>query len=287
VLKVKPPDGYPPEQGRYVRGNDYSPVAVCVILDTFDFAIPAELTELVMAGADAGAALTGMLKTENIGLEKMICNIVGNPNIRYIVLCGRESPGHLPGESLLALKEDGLTDTKQIIGSAAPTPYLHNIPMELTERFRNQIASIVNLLCQAGEKNTGVPGLDPKVIEKAVWSCFQEEPVSFMSYKLYDIGAYREPAICHKIVSKLSQPQQDITQPGKSKLNMGFVLLKFLPKTNCRECGKRTCLAFAIELAKGKCQPDDCPTLGQPEFAADRRALAKLLEETVKGTEDA
>jgi tetrahydromethanopterin S-methyltransferase subunit A len=278
VLKVKPPDGYPPEQGRYVRGNDYSPAAVCVILDTFDFAIPPELNELVMAGVDWGAALSGMLQTENIGLEKMICNIVGNPNIRYIVLCGRESPGHLPGESLLALKENGVTDTKQIIGSAAPTPYLHNIPMELIERFRNQVTSIVNLLCQPGEKDTSVAGLDPKVIEKAVWSCYQEEPVPFMGHKLYDIGAYPEPAICHKIASKLSQPQQDILQPGKSRLAMGLVLHRFLPKTNCRKCSKRTCLAFAIELAKGKCQPDDCPILSQPEFAADRQALIKLLE---------
>src|SRR4030043_488298 len=215
MLKVKPPDGYPPEEGRYVRGNDYSPVAVCVILDTFDFAIPSELNELVMTGTDTGAALSGMLQTENIGLEKIICNVVANPNIRYIVLCGRESPGHLPGESLLALKENGVTDTKQIIGSAAPTPYLHNIPMELTERFRNQIASIVNLLCQPGEKDTSLGGLNPKVVEKAVWSCYQEEPMSFMGHKLYDIGAYPEPAICHKIASQLSQPQQDILQPGK------------------------------------------------------------------------
>lgn len=278
MLKVKPPDGYPPEQGRYVRGNDYSPVAVCVILDAFDFAIPPELNELVMAGVDSGAALSGMLQTENIGLEKMICNIGGNPNIRYIVLCGRESPGHLPGESLLALKGNGVSDTKQIIGSAAPTPYLHNIPMELIERFRNQIAGIVNLLCQPGEKDASLAGLDPKVIEKAVWSCYQEEPVLFMGHKLHDIGAYPEPVICHKIASKLSEPQQDILQPGKSRLAMGLVLHKFLPRTNCRECGKRTCLAFAIELAKGKCRLEQCPILDQPEFAADRQALAKLLE---------
>jgi tetrahydromethanopterin S-methyltransferase subunit A len=57
MLKVKPPNGYPPEEGRYVRGNDYSPVAVCVILDTFDSAIPAELNELVTVGVDCGAAL--------------------------------------------------------------------------------------------------------------------------------------------------------------------------------------------------------------------------------------
>jgi tetrahydromethanopterin S-methyltransferase subunit A len=278
MLKVKPPDGYPPEEGRYVRGNDYSPVAVCVILDTFDFAIPSELNELVMAGTDSGAAISGMLQTENIGLEKMICNIVANPNIRYILLCGRESPGHLPGESLLALKENGVTDAKQIIGTRAPTPHLYNIPLELIERFRNQIVSVINLLCQPGEKDTSVPGLNPKVIEKAVWSCYQEEPVVFMGYTLYDIGAYPEPAICHKITSKLSQPQQDILQPGKSKLGMGLVLHKFLPKTNCKKCGKRTCLAFAIELAKGKCRLEECPILDQPEFANDRQALAKLLE---------
>jgi hypothetical protein len=57
MLKVKPPDGYPPEEGRYVRGNDYSPVAVCVILDTFDFAIPVGLKGLVMTGLDSGATL--------------------------------------------------------------------------------------------------------------------------------------------------------------------------------------------------------------------------------------
>ena len=278
MLKVKPPDDYPPEEGRYVRGNDYSPVALCVILDTFDFAIPVDLNELVMAGVDSGAALSGMLQTENIGLEKMVCNIVANPNVRYIVLCGRESPGHLPGESLLALKENGFTETKQIIGTKAPTPHLYNIPLELIERFRNQIMSVINLLCPPGETDINVPGLNPKVIEKAVWSCYQEEPVPFMGCTLYDMGAYPEPAIYHKIASKLSQPQQDILQPGKSKLAMGLVLHKFLPRTNCRTCGKRTCLAFAIELAKGKCHLEECPMLDQPEFAADRQALAKLLE---------
>jgi len=32
MLKVQPAFGYPPEEGRYLRGNDYSPVAVAVIL---------------------------------------------------------------------------------------------------------------------------------------------------------------------------------------------------------------------------------------------------------------
>jgi len=57
MLKLKPADAYPPEEGRRVRSNDHSPVAVCAIVDTFDFAIPYELNELVTAGTDSDAAL--------------------------------------------------------------------------------------------------------------------------------------------------------------------------------------------------------------------------------------
>ena len=289
MLKVTPPEGYPPEEGRYARGNDFSPVAVCAILDDFDFRIPPELQELVMAGLDAGAALSGMLQTENVGLEKMLCNVVANPNIRYIVLCGRESSGHMPGESLLLLKQDGVDDRKQIIGSTAPTPYLHNIPMEVIDRFRQQV-SIIDLLCKPGEKDRKAPGLSAETIEKAVRSCYQESPTGFMDYTLYDIGAYPEPAICRRIVSKLTEPGQGVVAapggaggtagPGaaNSKLGTGLMLQKLLPGTNCKECGKRTCLAFAIDLAKGKSRLEECPVLTQPEFAADRQALAKLLE---------
>jgi tetrahydromethanopterin S-methyltransferase subunit A len=279
MLKAKTPEGYPPEPGRYVRGNDCSSVAVCVILDTFDFKIPPELQDLVLAATDAGAALAGMLQTENVGMEKVLCNIVANPNIRYVVLCGRESLGHLPGETLLALKQNGVDDRKQIIGSTAPTPYLHNIPLEVVERFNKQIVTVVNLLCRPGEADTRTPGLDPKAIEKAVWSCYQENPVAFRDYTLYDVGAYPEPALFHKIASVLQEhkPQQAI-EPGKSKMGMGLVLNRFLPQTNCRECGRKTCLAFAIDLAKGKAGPEDCPPMGETEHAADRQALAKLLE---------
>jgi len=276
MLKVKPPDGYPPEEGRYARGNDYSPVAVCSILDDFDYNIPPDLQELVMSGLDSGAALSGMLQTENVGLEKVICNIVANPNIRYIVLCGRESPGHLTGETLLLLKQNGVDRQKQIIGSAAPTPYLHNIPLELIERFNKQIICIVDLLCKPGEKDTKLPGLNPGTVGKAVWSCYQEEPVEFMGYRIYDPGAYEEPAIYHKIVSRLTQAQPSM-EPGKSSMGKGLVLYKLLPQTDCRKCGKRNCMAFAIDLAKGKSDLEGCPVLAAPEYESDRLALAKLI----------
>jgi hypothetical protein len=39
----------------------------------------------------------------------------------------------------------------------------------------------------------------------------------------------------------------------------GIQIFKLLPKTNCKECGVPTCLAFAMNLAAGKAELSDCP----------------------------
>ncbi len=39
----------------------------------------------------------------------------------------------------------------------------------------------------------------------------------------------------------------------------GLEIFKQLPKTNCKECGQPTCLAFAMQLAAGKASLDACP----------------------------
>jgi len=208
MLKVKPPEDYPPEEGRYARGNDYSPVAVCVILNTFDFKIPSELEELVMVALDAGASLAGMLQTENIGIEKMVCNLAANPNIRYLVVCGKESPGHLVGDAVVALAKNGVDEKKRIIGAKAPTPYLYNLPLEVIERFRQQITVLDLVDC-----------MDRKIVSEAVKSCYQENPTDFSyggeTYRLYDLGAFGEPLV-HKITWKVKKPwltQRERKQP--------------------------------------------------------------------------
>jgi acetyl-CoA decarbonylase/synthase complex subunit gamma len=43
----------------------------------------------------------------------------------------------------------------------------------------------------------------------------------------------------------------------------GLDIYKLLPKTNCKECGFATCLAFAMQLAKKAVGPDKCPYLSQ------------------------
>ena len=193
--KVLPPPGYPPEEGRFLRGNDLSPVAVCVILKWPDDAIPDSIERLVRVGVETGAALAGTLQTENIGIEKMLCNLVANPNIRYLVICGPESPGHSTGQALLALSANGLDENSRIIGSESPTPYLYNIPREAIERFRRQFR-IINLL------NEG----EPKVVRDAVWSCYQEEPTVFGEYELFDPGAFPAEPICASLTWKVRQP---------------------------------------------------------------------------------
>jgi len=195
VLKVKPSPDYPLEEGRYIRGNDSSPVAVVIILTCDADKIPPEIENFVRVGAESGAALSGTVQTENIGFEKIICNIVANPNIRYLVLGGPESEGHLTGESLKSLFRNGVDEKKRIIGTEAPHPFLFNVPREMIERFRKQV-SLIDLQFEG----------DPEVIRKAVWSCYQENPVEFRGYSLCDPGAYPEPPLSGKITWSVTQP---------------------------------------------------------------------------------
>jgi hypothetical protein len=45
------------------------------------------------------------------------------------------------------------------------------------------------------------------------------------------------------------------------QLNNTLEILKILDKSNCRDCGKSTCLAFAAAVFKGEKQLDECPKL--------------------------
>ncbi|UCB46062.1 MAG: tetrahydromethanopterin S-methyltransferase subunit A [Spirochaetota bacterium] len=195
MLKVKPHKDYPPEEGRYIRGNDYSPVAVVIVLNRDEDKIPAEIEKLVRVGAESGAALSGTVQTENIGFEKIICNIIANPNIRYAVLSGPESPGHLTGEAFKALFKNGVDKDKRIIGTDSPHPLLYNLPMEYIERIREQIT-----LIDLQFKGT------PELIRNAVWSCYQEKPVEFEGYKVYDISAFPKAPLSGKITDRVMQP---------------------------------------------------------------------------------
>lgn len=109
-------------RGGYLRGNDFSPVAVVIILITDAEAIPPEIERLVKVGVESGAALSGTLQTANIGIEKIVCNVVANSNIRYLVLGGPESEGHGTGDAAKALLRNGVDENKRISGLPASRP---------------------------------------------------------------------------------------------------------------------------------------------------------------------
>ncbi len=52
-----------------------------------------------------------------------------------------------------------------------------------------------------------------------------------------------------------------------------LTIYKLLPKTNCRDCGQPTCMAFAVLAASGAKGAGDCPSLGD----TDRSKLQEYL----------
>jgi acetyl-CoA decarbonylase/synthase complex subunit gamma len=54
----------------------------------------------------------------------------------------------------------------------------------------------------------------------------------------------------------------------------GIQIFKLLPKTNCKECGVPTCLAFAMNLAAGKAELASCPYVSEEAKAMLSEAAA-------------
>jgi tetrahydromethanopterin S-methyltransferase subunit A len=107
---------WPPISGDFEVGDPSHCVAICII---------------------------GTCKTENIGIERVIINVISNPKIRFLILSGPEVPGHFTGRSMRALYQNGVdSETRKIIDAEGAIPYIENIPMEGINQFREQIELI-------------------------------------------------------------------------------------------------------------------------------------------------
>lgn len=84
-------------------------------------------------------AIIGSLTTENLGIEHIVKNIIANPFIRHLVLFGQDISGHLPGDAILNLKENGISEKQRIIGASGARPILKNILTSEVEHFRKQV----------------------------------------------------------------------------------------------------------------------------------------------------
>ena len=67
----------------------------------------------------------------------------------------------------------------------------------------------------------------------------------------------------------------------------GIEIFKMLPKTNCKECGFPTCLAFAMALASGKAELDKCPYVSEEVKEKLAEASAPPIRPIKLGPKDA
>ena len=155
VEKKSPAEGWPVINGDYVVGDPQSCVAGATLAS--------HIEEVLV---DAGAAIAGPCKTENLGIEKMVANLISNPNIRFLLLCGSEVQGHITGQSIEALHANGVdADKRKIVGATGAIPFIENVPDEAIERFQQQmeIVSMIDIE-------------DAAAIQSKVKECIEKDP---------------------------------------------------------------------------------------------------------------
>jgi tetrahydromethanopterin S-methyltransferase subunit A len=143
---VRPREGWPPLPGDYTVVRYQAPVAVCTLNSE-------ELRQSLATSRPEGLAVVGTLHTENLGIERLIRNVIANPNIRALLVCGddtRQAVGHLPGQSLRSLYASGLDENGRIRGASGKRPVLKNVTQDEIALFLEQ----VELVDAIGELDT-------------------------------------------------------------------------------------------------------------------------------------
>jgi tetrahydromethanopterin S-methyltransferase subunit A len=86
-------------------------------------------------------AIAGRLLSENRGIDSMIKFVLQHPDLKRIIVCGKEVRGHRAGQALLALARNGADGGGKIIGATGPYPFLESIADDV-HAFRNQVEII-------------------------------------------------------------------------------------------------------------------------------------------------
>jgi tetrahydromethanopterin S-methyltransferase subunit A len=131
-------EGWPALAGDYCVVRYQAPVAVCVLNSG---AVANALAER----APEGLSIAGTMQTENLGIERVIRNVLDNPHIRFLVVCGEDTQqavGHLPGQSILALGANGIDEGMRIVGAQGKRPVLKNVAREDVEAFRARVTLV-------------------------------------------------------------------------------------------------------------------------------------------------
>ncbi|MDW8362200.1 MAG: DUF4346 domain-containing protein [Myxococcales bacterium] len=156
--------GWPPLPGDYRVLRWKAPVAVCALNS-------GHLVDRLASMASEHVAIVGTLHTENLGIERIVRNILANPHLRFLLLCGqdtRQRVGHLPGQALVSLCANGVDEAGRILGARGKRPVLKNVTREQIDAFRRQV-EIVDCI---GEER-------PLVVLQRVRECASRDPGAF------------------------------------------------------------------------------------------------------------
>jgi len=134
VDKKSPASGWPISKGDFRSGDASNCVAVVTMGSHLD----------EQGICDAGAAICGSCKTENLGIEKVIANVISNPNIRFILCVGTEVKGHLSAQTMKALHKNGVKEGR-VVGAEGAIPYIENLKDDAIKRWQEQ-TSVVDIM---------------------------------------------------------------------------------------------------------------------------------------------
>ncbi|MDD1646573.1 MAG: tetrahydromethanopterin S-methyltransferase subunit A [Methanomicrobiales archaeon] len=134
VDKKSAASGWPISKGDFRSGDANNCVAVVTMGSHLD-------EEGI---CDAGAAICGSCKTENLGIEKVIANVISNPNIRFILCVGTEVKGHLSANTMKALHKNGVKEGR-VVGAEGAIPFIENLKDDAIKRWQEQ-TSIVDIM---------------------------------------------------------------------------------------------------------------------------------------------
>jgi tetrahydromethanopterin S-methyltransferase subunit A len=110
-------------------------VAICTLssIDLLETVSRSSLMEKVL--------IAGRLLSENKGIDAMIAFTMKHPELKRILVCGKEVKGHRAGQALLALASYGVDSRGMIIGAAGPNPIVSLCARDV-EMFRRQVQFI-------------------------------------------------------------------------------------------------------------------------------------------------
>lgn len=97
------------------------------------------LEQISKSGLMDKVAIAGRLLSENKGIDAIVQYVSAHPDLKRIIVCGKEVKGHMAGQALLALYENGIDQDGRIMGAKGPYPVLKS-SKEQVEAFRRQVS---------------------------------------------------------------------------------------------------------------------------------------------------